>query len=59
MDPTQENPMSEKAPKLGDKYMGGIVVAMGMRDGERWVSTIDKDGGVGLWPIPALKGKGG
>lgn len=37
---------------MGEKYKGGIVVAMGTHKGDRYVMTVDKDYGVGLWFEP-------
>lgn len=39
------------ALKLGDKYMWGKIAAKGIKEGERYVMTMDRWGGVGLWPI--------
>lgn len=42
--------MKYDRPMIGDQLQGGIVHAIGIKQGERWAMTLDKYGGVGLWP---------
>ena len=35
---------------IGDEARENIVMAVGIREGERWAMTVDRYGIVGLWP---------
>ena len=43
-------------PHIGDRWKVGKVVAIGIKDGERWVMTQDQHGTIGLWPDGTWEG---
>jgi hypothetical protein len=42
--------MNQDRPMIGDIVHGSKVVAIGIKEGERWAMTIDRSGTVCLWP---------